>query len=153
MVGRVLVAVAVILVAVVALIFVPLPLVGLNYYNVNVETTIGETCFIFCSYSVQSVNPTVAGPATVIDLPGWLGFNVAPPCINCQYKVTATIGNTGITASASETKFISNLINIAYTDTLNLAMVYVPGGTYTVSVVVTLNGGTIATGSGSLTVP
>lgn len=155
MVGKLVVLAVGAVVVVVALIFIPLPWIGLNYYNVNVQTTISETCIIFCSYSVQSVNPAVTGPSTIIDVPGWLGwgYNIAAPCLDCQYKVTATIGsNAGLSASVSETKFISNLLNFGYTDTLNLAIAYVPGGTYTVSVVVTLNGGTIATGTGSLNV-
>ena len=138
------------------LILLPLPWVGLNYQNVTVTTTISETCVLFCSYSVQSVNPTVSGPATVLNIWGWFGIgnplNIAPPCINCQYKITATLSN-GQSASASESKFISSLINFNVQDTLNLAIAYVPGGQYGVSVVVTQNGGEIASGSGSITVP
>lgn len=149
---KLLVLIIVAVLAVVALLFVPLPWIGLNYYNVRVETTLGETCLIFCSYSVQSVNPSVTGPATILDIGGWFpGFSVAAPCINCQYKVTVSLSN-GQSTSASESKFISNLVNFAYTDTVNLGIAYVPAGSYGVSVVVTLNGGTIATGSGSLTV-
>jgi hypothetical protein len=139
-------------IVVVALLFVPLPWIGLNYYNVNVKTTLGETCFIACSYSVQSVNPSVAGPATILDIGGWFpGANIAPPCINCQYKVVAQLSN-GQSTSASESKFVSNLLNIDYTDTLTMAIAYVPAGTYPVTVTVFLNGASVAQGSGSLTV-
>jgi hypothetical protein len=140
------------LVAFGVLVFLPMPTLGLDYQNVSVSTTLGETCFIFCSYSVQSVNPSVIGPATFIDLPGWLGYSVAPPCISCQYKVTMSLSN-GQSTSVSESKFVSNLINVAYTDTVTGSILYVPGGTYSVSVVLTLNGNNVAQGSGSITVP
>lgn len=131
----------------------PMPLIGLPYYNVKVTTTIGETCVFACSYSVQSVNPSVTGGATILDIAGWLGIgqNIAGPCLDCQYKVTAALSN-GQAASVSETKFVSNLINFAYTDTVSLSIAYVRAGTYGVTVTVSLNGGTIATGTGSITV-
>jgi len=152
MVKHILIGVIVGLVAFAVLVFTPMPLAGLNYHDVSVSTTLGETCFILCSYSVQSVNPSVVGPSTFIDLPGYLGIQgIAPPCINCQYKVTATLSN-GQSASVSESKFISNLINIAYTDTVKMSILYVPAGTYGVSVVLTLNGANVAQGSGSITV-
>ena len=136
-----------------ALVVVPMPWYGLNYYNVTVTTTIGETCVLFCSYSVQSVNPVVSGPATLIDLPGWLGIQgVAPPCISCQYKVTISLSD-GQSTSISESKFVSNLVNFAYTDTLSGAILYVPSGSYGVNVDLTLNGNLVASGSSSITVP
>jgi hypothetical protein len=153
-VGKIGLIVIALVVIVVGLIALPLPWIGLSYYNATVTTTISETCVIFCSYSVQSVNPTVTGPSTVIDIWGWfgIGLGISPPCLNCQYKVTATLSN-GMTSSASESKFVSNLLNINYQDTVNLGFSYVGAGTYPVQVAVTLNGGTIATGSGTLVVP
>ena len=144
-----------VLVVFAALVFLPLPWVGLNYYNVTVTTTISETCvFGICSYGVSSVNPSVSGPATVIDLGGLfgIGLGVAPPCINCQYKITASLSN-GQSASASETKFISSVFTFNQQDTLNLAIAYVPGASYNVQVTVVLQGSQVASGSGSIVVP
>jgi hypothetical protein len=142
--------------AVLALVFLPLPWIGLDYYNVKVDTTLGETCFIACSYSVQSVNPSVTGPSTVIDICALLGSScpgasVAPPCINCQYKVVAELSN-GQSTSASESKFVSNLINIDYQDSLSMAIAYVPAGSYGVTVTIYLNGANVASGTGNLNV-
>jgi hypothetical protein len=138
--------------AVLALLFLPLPWIGLDYYNVEVKTTLGETCIIACSYSVQSVNPSVTGPATILDIGSWFpGFSVAPPCINCQYKVVAQLSN-GLSTSASESKFISNLFNVNYQDTLSMAVAYVPAGSYGVTVTVYLNGANVASGTGNLNV-
>ncbi len=154
MVGKIALYGIVAVVIAIFLLFLPLPWVGLNYYNATVTTTVSETCVIFCSYSVQSVSGALTGPATVIDIWGLfgIGLSISPPCISCSYKVTATLSN-GQSASVAESKFVSNLFNINYQDTLVLGLAYVPGGTYTISVLVTLNGGSIATGSGTLVVP
>lgn len=140
-------------VVVVVLLFLPLPSLGIPYYNVEVQTTLGETCVIICSYSVQSVNPSVTGPATVVDVFGLfgIGLNVAGPCINCQYKIVAELSN-GQSASASESKFVSNLFNIAYTDSLTMSIAYVYAGSYGVTVTIYLNGDNVAQGSGTLVV-
>jgi hypothetical protein len=146
--GKIVVISIVLVVAILALLFVPIP----GYYNVQVATTISETCIIFCSYSVQSVNPTVTGSSTIFDI-GLIfpGANIAAPCLNCQYKVTASLSD-GQSSSGSESKFISNLLNFNYQDTVTLLIGYVPASSYGVQVTVTLNGQTIATGSGSITV-
>lgn len=138
----------IIIAAVIALVFIPIP----GYSNVRVTTTLGETCVIACSYSVQSVSGTVTGSSTFIDLGAWFTLGVAPPCIDCQYKVTASLSN-GQSASASETKFVSNLFNVNYQDTLTMSIAYVPVGSYTVTVSITLQGSVVATGTGSLMVP
>lgn len=147
---------AVILAAgVIAVLFVPVTWFGVHDYNVKVETTISETCFIACSYSVESVTPSVAGPASVYTYvlawadPSALG--VAGPCLDCHYQVTASLSG-GPSASVGETKFVSNLLNFDYTDSLTLGMGFVQAGDYAVTVTVTLDGGTIATGTSSLCV-
>lgn len=153
MVGpRVLLAVGAVAAAI-AILFVPLPWVGIHDYTATVQTTISETCVIACSYSVQAVNPGVTGTATVwTGIVAWAdpsALGIAGPCLDCQYKVTATLSN-GQSASIGETKFVSNLLNFGYTDTLTLGFAFVPAGSYGVTVTVTLNGGTIATGSSTL---
>ena len=139
----------------IAVLLVPLNLVGIHDYNVKVEATVSETCFVVCSYSVASVNPTVAGSSSVLSgVLAWLdpsALGLAGPCLNCQYKVTATLSD-GQKASVGESKFISNLVKFDYTDTLTLGFAFVPAGSYSVTVTVTLNGGTVATGSGSVCV-
>lgn len=149
-------AIALVLVAVVvAIILVPLPWVGVNDYNAKITTTVGETCVIVCSYSVQSVNAQSAGASSIataiLAAVDPSALSIAGPCVDCQYKVVATL-NDGQSASIGETKFVSNLFNVGYTDTLTLGITFIPAGTYTVYVVVTLNGGTVAAGTGSLVV-
>jgi hypothetical protein len=136
------------------LLFLPLPWIGLPYYNVEVQSTLSETCVIYCSYSVQSVNPSVIGAATAIDLsalfPGI--WSVTPPCVACQYKVVSSLSN-GQSGSGSETKFVSNLFNYDYTDTVTFLISYVPAGSYTVSTQIYLNGQAVGSpGTASLTV-
>ena len=142
-----------IVVAFLVLVFLPIP----GYSNVQVQVTLGETCILgFCYYSVNSVNPTVTGSATVIDLailfPSLFGQSIAGPCISCQYKLTVALSN-GQSASGSETKFISNLFSINQQDTVTLGIGYVNAGTYGITATLALNGATVATGSSSVTTP
>lgn len=142
-------------VGVTAGLFVPVTWLGVHDYTVKVQTTISETCFIACSYSVQAVSPTVTGPSTVFSaILAWAdpsALGIAGPCLNCHYQVTASLAG-GPSASVGETKFVSNLLNVGYTDTLTLGMGFVPAGNYAVTVTVTLDGGTIATGTSSVCV-
>lgn len=142
------------LVAVGALSFVPLPFVGLQYYNASVTTTLSETCVLgICDYGMPSLSGTTTGPAYAIDWAGWLGigFSVAGPCIGCEYKLTVTFPG-GPSAVASEEKFVPNLFSINQQDTLTMSFAYVPAGTYSVSAVLQLNGATVATGSTTVVV-
>ncbi len=75
-----------------------------------------------------------------------------PVCINCQYKITASLSN-GQSSSASETKLISSIFTFNQQDTLNLEILYVPGASYNVQVTVVLQGSQVASGSGSIVVP
>ena len=138
----------------VALVFIPIP----GYYNVKVVTTVSQTCLLACQYAVTSVNPTVNGQATVIDIWGWFGitYTIAPPCINCQYKLVATLFGTGpssgASASASESKFVSDLVNAGTTDTVTLSIAYVQTGNYGVAIDLYQNGVDVAHGSGNICV-
>lgn len=138
--------------AAIAVLLVPVNLVGVRDYNVVVSATVSETCFIACSYSVPSVLAKTAGSSSVLTgILAWAdpsALGLAGPCLDCQYQVTATLSN-GQSASVGETKLVSNLANFAYTDTVVLGLAFVPAGSYSVTVTVTLNGGTVATGSGS----
>lgn len=142
-------------VAAIALVLLPLPWIGIASYNVAVTTELSETCVLgVCDYGVVSVSPTVTGPATVIDLGGWLGtgLSVAGPCIDCQYKLTTAFSAGGPSASAEETKFVPDLFAIDQTDTLTQSFAYVGAGEFTVTATLYLDGAQVASGSGSVEV-
>jgi hypothetical protein len=135
-----------------ALSLVPAPaLVG---YNVSVQTTLSETCLLgICSYSVQSVQASTSGPATVLDWSGWFGvtLGLGACAFSCQYKVVAST-NGGQTATASESKFLGNVADFNKQDSQSFSIAYVPGGQNQVTVTLYLNGASEAVGSATLCV-
>lgn len=156
-------------VIVLPLLFVPLTWFGVQDYNVRVAPTVSETCVLFsCSYEVQSIAHCVSGGASAIDLPGWLGWGGCTPkgsigsgapnlgtcAVKCTYEVKTTIsGPSTFSASASESKFVGNVLTLNVDDTLTFSFAYVPAGHYSVTTDLYVNGATVATGSGGFTVP
>jgi hypothetical protein len=142
------VIVAVVLLAVVFLI--PLPLLGVQSYNVDVSISMSEAGALgFEYYTVNGVAATQGSGSTLAQLvdPS-LGFT--GPSLTTGYVAQVCVGSH--CSSASETKILANIIPNYNSVSDTLTVSGVSPGTYTVTGTLWVNGASQGTATSSVTV-
>ena len=129
--------------------FIPIP----GYYNVQVDVTAQEVSLIFVNvFSISSVQAHVTGSSTLLDWGGLLGIGL--PALSATFEMTVCLGANHCTSKSATQWFptIPIINGASVSATTQFALGYIPAGQYSISVTLTQNGGTVATGSGSICV-
>lgn len=149
MVKALLVIIGIMAAGLLALSVIPYP----NAYNVTVAVGASEYSLVIANYFTVSVNSAqVTGQSPILDWSAW-GLGVAPPALQATFVMTVCIEGHCASKSRSEwfpTVPVINGNSVTASDTFVVG--YVPSSStpVTVSVTLTQNGGTVASGSGSL---
>lgn len=132
-----------------ALSFIPLP----NTFNVDVKVTSSEVPLVVATlFSINSVSGSTLGSATIVDW-GGVGLGFAWGSLQSTFSMTVCVGN-GHCSTKTASQWFPSLPNgqSSVSATNDFIIGYVPGGQAPISVTLTDNGQTVATGSGSMCV-
>lgn len=125
-----------------------------NGYDVSVAVQSYEISVVVGTvFGVSSVSGSTIGQSRILDFPA-LGGGFVPPVLVGSFKMTVCVGGSHCSSASSSTWFPSvpvvNGQTVTATNTFTVG--YVPSGLQPITVVLTQNGQTAATGSGSVCV-
>jgi hypothetical protein len=127
-------------------------------YDVTINVTSQEISLVVANYfSISGVQPAGSSPAAILDLNAF-GFSFGPPALNAQFEMTVCLTNSVASHCTSKSAnqwfpTVPFINGATLTATNSFIVPSVPPGQYSIGVTLYQSGSSVASGSGSVTVP